>query len=125
MPQNASVWYYPREIDYPHIKEMWDIANTMAKAAAMMTGTDTAGATVQAMTAFDWLLRPELVSQARYLTSTRQTPRPCVNANRRLRPDVSRISASHSVTAGPKPVSSTSHRRPPSTETNTPRSVPR
>jgi aminobenzoyl-glutamate utilization protein B len=40
VPQNASVWYYLREIDYPHIKEMWDIANSMAKAAALMTGTE-------------------------------------------------------------------------------------
>jgi aminobenzoyl-glutamate utilization protein B len=40
VPQNASVWYYIREIDYPHIKELWEIANTMAKGAAMMTGTD-------------------------------------------------------------------------------------
>ncbi|HTK30111.1 MAG TPA: amidohydrolase [Vicinamibacterales bacterium] len=40
VPPNASVWYYFREIDYPHIKEMWETGNTMAKAAAMMTGTD-------------------------------------------------------------------------------------
>jgi aminobenzoyl-glutamate utilization protein B len=40
VPPNASVWYYLREIDYPHIKEMWEIANTMARGAAMMTGTD-------------------------------------------------------------------------------------
>ena len=39
VPPTASVWYYFREIDYPHIKEMWDIGNTMADAAAMMTGT--------------------------------------------------------------------------------------
>jgi len=39
VPPIASVWYYFREIDYPHIKEMWDIGNTMAQAAAMMTGT--------------------------------------------------------------------------------------
>ena len=25
VPPTASVWYYFREIDYPHIKEMWDI----------------------------------------------------------------------------------------------------
>jgi len=40
VPPNASVWYYFRENDYPHIKELWDIGNTMAKAAAMMTATD-------------------------------------------------------------------------------------
>ncbi len=39
VPPTASVWYYFREIDYPHIKEMWDLGNTMAQAAAMMTGT--------------------------------------------------------------------------------------
>jgi aminobenzoyl-glutamate utilization protein B len=40
VPPTASVWYYFREIDYPHIKEMWDLGNTMAQAAAMMTGTE-------------------------------------------------------------------------------------
>jgi aminobenzoyl-glutamate utilization protein B len=39
VPPVASVWYYFREIDYPHIKEMWDLGNTMAQGAAMMTGT--------------------------------------------------------------------------------------
>ncbi|HEV3140473.1 MAG TPA: amidohydrolase, partial [Vicinamibacterales bacterium] len=39
VPPNASVWYYFRETDYPHIKEMWDIGNKMAQAAAMMTDT--------------------------------------------------------------------------------------
>jgi len=40
VPPNASVWYYFRENDYDHIKELWDIGNTMAKAAAMMTNTE-------------------------------------------------------------------------------------
>ena len=39
VPGTASVWYYFREIDYPHIKELWDIGNRMAQAAAMMTDT--------------------------------------------------------------------------------------
>lgn len=39
VPPEARVWYYFREIDYPHIKELWDLGNTMAQAAAMMTGT--------------------------------------------------------------------------------------
>jgi aminobenzoyl-glutamate utilization protein B len=39
VPPTASVWYYFREIDYPHIKEMWETGNTMAEGAAMMTGT--------------------------------------------------------------------------------------
>jgi aminobenzoyl-glutamate utilization protein B len=42
VPQNATVWYYFRETDYDHIKEMWDIGNRMAQAAAMMTDTQTA-----------------------------------------------------------------------------------
>jgi aminobenzoyl-glutamate utilization protein B len=40
VPSTASVWYYFRENDYPHIKELWDIGNTMARGAAMMTGTE-------------------------------------------------------------------------------------
>ncbi len=39
VPATASVWYYFREIDSPHIKDMWDLGNTMADGAAMMTGT--------------------------------------------------------------------------------------
>lgn len=39
VPQNASVWYYFRERDYDHIKEMWDIGNKIADGAAMMTNT--------------------------------------------------------------------------------------
>ena len=40
VPSNASVWYYFREIDYPHIKELREIGDTMARAAAMMTNTE-------------------------------------------------------------------------------------
>ncbi len=39
VPSEASVWYYFREVDYPHISEMFEIGNTMAQAAGMMTGT--------------------------------------------------------------------------------------
>jgi aminobenzoyl-glutamate utilization protein B len=39
VPPEAAVWYYFRETDYDHIKELWDLGDTMAKAAAMMTGT--------------------------------------------------------------------------------------
>jgi len=39
VPPYASVWYYFRETDYDRIKELWDLGDTMAKAAAMMTGT--------------------------------------------------------------------------------------
>jgi len=40
VPPNASVWYYFRETDYEHIKELWEIGDKMAKAAAMMTDTE-------------------------------------------------------------------------------------
>lgn len=39
VPKNATVWYYLRETDYPHIKELWDIADKMAEGAALMTNT--------------------------------------------------------------------------------------
>ena len=39
VPPNASVWYYFRETDYPHIKELWDIGDQMAKGATLMTNT--------------------------------------------------------------------------------------
>lgn len=39
VPSEASVWYYFRELDYPHIKELNDLGNKMAQAAAMMTDT--------------------------------------------------------------------------------------
>ena len=39
VPRNASVWYYFRETDYAHIKEMWDIGNKIAEGAALMTNT--------------------------------------------------------------------------------------
>ena len=39
VPQNASVWYYFRELDYPHIRELWAMGDSIAAGAAMMTGT--------------------------------------------------------------------------------------
>jgi aminobenzoyl-glutamate utilization protein B len=39
VPPSASVWYYFRETNYDRIKALWDIGDTMAKAAAMMTAT--------------------------------------------------------------------------------------
>jgi aminobenzoyl-glutamate utilization protein B len=39
VPRNASVWYYFRETDYESIKNMWDIGDTMARGAALMTNT--------------------------------------------------------------------------------------
>ena len=39
VPSEAGVWYYFRELDYPRIKELYEIGNKMAQASAMMTGT--------------------------------------------------------------------------------------
>ena len=39
VPQVASVWYYFRELDYPSIKGLWAIGDSVARGAAMMTGT--------------------------------------------------------------------------------------
>ena len=39
VPPTASVWYYLREIDYPSIMQMWAVADSVARGAAMMTGT--------------------------------------------------------------------------------------
>ena len=39
VPRRASVWYYYREVDEPHIRALWALGDTMAQAAAMMTGT--------------------------------------------------------------------------------------
>jgi aminobenzoyl-glutamate utilization protein B len=39
VPSEASVWYYFRELDYGRIKELHELGQTMAEAAAMMTGT--------------------------------------------------------------------------------------
>src|SRR5262245_41713344 len=46
VPPTASVWYYLRETDYPHIMEMWAIADTIAHGAAMMTSTKYSGVRV-------------------------------------------------------------------------------
>jgi len=39
VPRLASVWYYFRELDYEHIKQMRDIGDSMAQGAALMTNT--------------------------------------------------------------------------------------
>jgi aminobenzoyl-glutamate utilization protein B len=39
VPRNASVWYYFRELDYEHIKQMREIGDAMAQGAALMTNT--------------------------------------------------------------------------------------
>ncbi len=40
VPSRASVWYYFRELDYEHIKDLFEIGNTAAEAAAKMTNTE-------------------------------------------------------------------------------------
>ncbi len=39
VPDEATVWYYFRELDYLHIKELQELGDTMAKGATLMTGT--------------------------------------------------------------------------------------
>ncbi len=39
VPSEASVWYYFRELDYPHIKDLYELGNTIADSAARMTST--------------------------------------------------------------------------------------
>jgi len=39
VPSEAGVWYYFRELDYPRIKELFEIGNKMSEAAAAMTET--------------------------------------------------------------------------------------
>ena len=43
VPRTASVWYYLRETDYAHIKELYDMGQSMAQAAATLSGTTLAG----------------------------------------------------------------------------------
>ncbi len=39
VPAEASVWYFFREMDRPHVLELFELANATANAAAAMTGT--------------------------------------------------------------------------------------
>ncbi len=39
VPSKASLWYFFRETDYEHIKELWDIGNDIAAGAALMSNT--------------------------------------------------------------------------------------
>ena len=43
VPTTASVWYYFRELTYPKIKELWAVGDSVARGAAMMTGTKLVG----------------------------------------------------------------------------------
>ena len=40
VPRTASVWYYFRQTTYQKIKDMWAIGDSIAKGAALMTGTE-------------------------------------------------------------------------------------
>jgi len=40
VPRTASVWYYFRHTTYPRIKELWEIGESIARGAAMMTNTE-------------------------------------------------------------------------------------
>ena len=40
VPPNASVWYFFRETDYPHIRALWEAGDAIAKGAALMTDTE-------------------------------------------------------------------------------------
>jgi aminobenzoyl-glutamate utilization protein B len=46
VPRTASVWYYFRETDYPRIRELWAVGDSVAQGAAMMTGTRLTGSRV-------------------------------------------------------------------------------
>src|SRR4051812_33993486 len=39
VPPTAAIWYYFRETDYQHIKDLWAIGDDMAKGATLMTDT--------------------------------------------------------------------------------------
>ena len=39
VPRAASIWFYFRENDQPHIKELWEIGDKIAEGAALMTNT--------------------------------------------------------------------------------------
>ncbi len=42
VPPTASIWFYFRERDYSHIQELFAIGDSVARGAAMMTGTELA-----------------------------------------------------------------------------------
>jgi aminobenzoyl-glutamate utilization protein B len=43
VPPTATVWYYFREMDSPKVQALFALADTIARAAAMMTGTKLSG----------------------------------------------------------------------------------
>ena len=39
VPEEATVWYFFRELDYLHVRDLLELGDSMAKGATMMTGT--------------------------------------------------------------------------------------
>ena len=39
VPPEASIWYFFRETDFAHIKELWEIGDNMAEGASLMSNT--------------------------------------------------------------------------------------
>ncbi|MDO6711918.1 amidohydrolase [Aliiglaciecola sp. 2_MG-2023] len=39
VPSKATSWYYFRELDYPHVKALWEVGDKIAQGAALMTNT--------------------------------------------------------------------------------------
>ena len=46
VPPRASIWYYFRERNYPEIQHLFNVGDSIARGAAMMTGTDLASVRV-------------------------------------------------------------------------------
>ncbi|MFQ5703760.1 MAG: amidohydrolase [Gemmatimonadales bacterium] len=40
VPPTGSIWYYFRELDYPHIQALFAVGDSIARGAALMTGTE-------------------------------------------------------------------------------------
>lgn len=63
VPSTASNWYYFREADYPHIRELVDLGSTMAKGASIMSGT-TYSSTILGSAWPGWFNKP--IAEAEY-----------------------------------------------------------
>ncbi len=62
VPSEASIWYFFRETDYDHIKQLWGIGDDMARGAALMTNT-TWDSTVMG-TAWPWHMNKPIAEKA-------------------------------------------------------------
>ncbi len=63
VPSNASNWYYFREADAAHVRELWDMGENMAKGATIMSGT-TYSSTVLGSAWPGWFNKP--IAEAEY-----------------------------------------------------------